>query len=287
MEPTARALGALQEQLWRLITAPSGVEPPASERELGALLCGDASASPGERLAIYANAYFARLHDCLAEDFGATARALGADAFHDLVKTYLMIHPPERPSLHHAGAHLAEHLATPPFAEIFARRCAYAADLARLEWAIGRSFSAPDAPVLERAALASVAPEDFAGLRFTATPSLDLVTCAWPVQIVRERFEQEGEESVWTEAPALAAEPTAIRVWRRGEQVRFARIDADERDALEGVLAGDTFAALCERLAVALGETHAAARAAALLSSWIADGLLVGQSLFLIGSRSG
>ena len=285
MEPTVQALGALQEQLWRLITAPSGVGPPASGRELGALLCGDAIASPGERLAIYANAYFARLHDCLAEDFGATARALGADGFHDLVKTYLMIHPPERPSLHHAGAHLAEHLATPPFAEIFARRCAYAADLARLEWAIARSFIAPDAPALERAALASVPPEDFAALRFTATPSLELITCAYPVHTVRERF--EAEDAVWAEAPALVAEPTAIRIWRRDERVRFARIDADDRDALEAVRAGDTFAALCERVAVSVGESHAAARAVALLSSWIADGLLVDQSLFLIGRRSG
>ena len=91
-------LGSLQEQLWRLITAPSGVEPVAG------FLRGDAKASPGERLGVYANAYFARLHDCLAEDFPATARALGPDAFHDLVKTYLMVHPPDRPWLERALA---------------------------------------------------------------------------------------------------------------------------------------------------------------------------------------
>jgi hypothetical protein len=159
-EEKSHGAGFPAGQLWRLIAAPSGVEPVAG------LLRGDANASSAERLGVYANAYFARLHDCLAEDFGATARALGSDAFHDLVKTYLMIHPPQRPSLHHAGTHLAEHLATPPFAAIFARRCSYAADLARLEWAIARAFTAPDAPVLERAALAAVAPDEFAGCAF-------------------------------------------------------------------------------------------------------------------------
>jgi Putative DNA-binding domain len=287
MEPTASALGALQEDLWRLITAPSQDEPPPGDRELAALLRGDVNASPRERLGVYANAYFARLHDCLADDFGGLARALGPEAFHDLVKTYLLIHPPAKPSLRHAGAYLADHLATPPFAEIFARRCGYAADLARLEWAIALAFSAPDAPVLAREALAEVAPDAWPALRFTATPSLHLLTCAWPVQIVRERFEREDEDATWTEVPALAAVPTAIRVWRCDERVRFAEIRADERGALEGVCAGETFSELCDRLAAAIGEEPAAARAAELLSSWIADGLLADQSLVFTGSRSG
>ena len=60
--------------------------------------------------------------------------------------------------------------------------------------------------------------------------------------------------------------------------MRFASIRADERDALEGVRAGETFAELCDRIAAAVGEEHAAARAAELLSSWIADGLLAGAA---------
>jgi len=275
MEPTASALGALQHKLWQLITAPSDAER-ADEREIAALLRGDASATPGERLGVYANAYFARLHDCLADDFGATASALGPDAFHDLVKTYLLIHPPERPSLRHAGAHLAEHLDTAPFAEIFARRCPYAADLARLEWAIALAFAAPDAPAFARDALAAVAPDAWAGLRFALTPSLQLLRCAWPVSIARERFEREGEDANWPEAPALAPEPIAIRVWRCAERVRFARISALECSALEAVRTGETFSGLCERLAAEVGDADAAAQAAALLSTWIADGLLVG-----------
>jgi hypothetical protein len=58
--------------------------------------------------------------------------------------------------------------------------------------------------------------------------------------------------------------------------VRFARISALERDALDGLLAGETFAQLCDRLALEVGDADAAAQAAALLSSWIGDGLLAG-----------
>jgi hypothetical protein len=269
-----RALDSLQHRLSQLITEPSGVEAAlADDSELAALVRGDGVA-PVERVAVYANAYFVRLHDCLREDFGALACALGADAFHDLVKTYLMVHPPAQPSLRHAGAQLAAHLAAPPFAEIFARRCAFAADLARLEWAIAEAFTAPDAPVLAREDLAAVAPEAWADLRFETAPSLQLLGCAWPVQRARELFEAQDEGVFWSEPPGLAPEPTAIRVWRRDERVRYAKISVLELEALGGVRSGESFSALCERISARLGEAEAAAQAAAFVSSWIAEGLL-------------
>ncbi|HKA15574.1 MAG TPA: putative DNA-binding domain-containing protein [Myxococcota bacterium] len=269
------ALDALQHQLYQLITEPSGapdVLPDGSA--LGSLIRGDRSAAPVDRLAIYANAWFARLHDCLRDDFGALARALGPDAFHDLCKTYLMIYAPSQPSLQRMGAHLADHLAAEPFAEIFARRCAWAADLARLEWAINEAFTAPDAPVLAREDLAAVPPEAWAELRFEATPSLLLLTCEWPVQIARERFEREDAEAPEIEPPVLAQEPTHLRVWRRDEQVRFAAVTPLELAVLEDLRRGDPFAALCDRVAAEVGEADAAAQAAAFLSMWIGDGVL-------------
>jgi hypothetical protein len=279
MEQGEPALDALQHRLSRLITAPSGVEAALADerdpegRELAALVVGGA-ATPALRLGVYANAYFARLHGCLRDDFGATASALGTDAFHDLVKTYLMMHPPTRPSLHHAGAHLAEHLVTPPFAEIFARRCPYAADLARLEWAIAEAFTARDSRELAREELVAVPPDAWSDLRFETSASLRLLDCAWPVHAVRERFESELDGAAWSEPPALAAEPTPIRVWRRGDQVRHVRISALELEALAGVRAGEPFSALCERVGEGVGDADAAARAAGFLAAWIADGVL-------------
>jgi Putative DNA-binding domain len=273
-------LAEIQQRLGRLITAPGGVEAALAEqgdgqrRELAALVQGDRGLPPAERLEIYANAYFARLHDCLRDDFAALARALGGDAFHDLVKTYLMLHPPSQPSLRHAGAQVAQHLSEPPFAQIFARRCAYAADLARLEWAIGEAFYAADAPALAREDLAAVAPDAWPALRFEIAPSVRLLECAWPVQIVRERHECEDGDAPWSEAPQLDPAPTFLQVWRCDEQVRFRAIPQIELDALRAASTGESFAAICERLADALGEVDAPPRAASLLASWCSDGLV-------------
>ena len=275
-----QALREIQHRLWRLITEPSGVEAALTAEGdpggtgLAELVRGDGGLPPANRLAVYANAYFVRLHDCLCEDFGALARALGADAFHDLVTTYLMMHPPTCPSLRHAGAHLAEHLATEPFQAIFSRRCAYAADLAQLEWAMAEAFYAEDAPVLSREDLAAVAPEAWRGLRFETTPSLQLLACAWPVHGVRERFDREDPETAWHEAPSLVAAPTHVRVWRLDERVRYRAICRLESEALGAVTAGEPFGAICERTAEAVGEPEAAPQAAAMLSSWVSDGLL-------------
>ena len=185
-----------------------------------------------------------------------------------------MMHPPTHPSLRHAGAQMAEHLATEPFAAIFSRRCPYAADLARLEWAMTEAFYAEDAPVLAREQLAAVAPEAWASLRFQAVPSLQLLTCAWPVQATRERFDREDTEAAWDEAPRLADETTHIRVWRSEERVRCRAIERIEIEALGAARAGETFAAICDRLVSAVGEVAAASQAAALVSSWVSERVL-------------
>jgi len=272
----------VQRRLWRLITEPEGVqaalaaEGDASGAALATLLRGDRGLAAADRVAVYANAYFVRIHACLRDDYGALARTLGPDAFHDLVKTYLMAHPPARPSLRHAGARLAEHLDTEPFRSIFGRRCVYAADLARLEWAILEAFDAVDGSVLARETLAGLPPEAWGELRFDTTPSLQLLALAWPVNSIRERYDAEDDDATWAEPPALSPESTHVRVWRNEERVRYRAISKLEADALAAVQRGEPFGALCERLAGAVGDAEAAPRAAGLLEAWLTAGLLAG-----------
>lgn len=181
-----------------------------------------------------------------------------------------MMHPPTRPSLVHAGAQLAEHLAEEPFAGIFSRRCPYAADLARLEWAMAEAFCAADAPALARDDLASADPSE---LRLEPVPSLRLLSSAWPVDRVREQFDGEPADRVWDGSPPLPAEPTGLRIWRRDERVRYRAIGQLEYEALGAAIAGEPFAAICERVARSVGAADAAPRAAELLARWTADGL--------------
>ena len=269
-------LAATERQLRRLIVAPSGVGAileelgEAEAQALALRIRSDATLSAVERLEVYANAYFYRIHDCLIEDFGALHAALGAEFFHDLVTAYLIVHPPRHPSMRFAGDRLAEYLLDAPSAKPFRHRLPWAGDLARLEWALRTSFDAADAAVVSRDDLVAIAPEDWAGLVFEFAPAYTLLKLGWPVDDCRRAWERDSA------LPDEPLEPKEIRicVWRREERVRYRRVDGQEADALIRAARGESFGALCEGLASELGDGEAPARAAAYLKRWQADGLL-------------
>jgi hypothetical protein len=224
-----------------------------------------------DRLHVYEDAYFARIHNVLREDYGALHAAIGADAFHDLAKLYLMAHPSRSFSLRFAGERLPEFLAG-PIAEPFARRWPLAADLAALEWALVDVFDAPDAVALERAALAQVRPEDWAGLRFMLIPAHRLLSLDWPVQRVREAW------SAGRALPPIQPESTTLLVHRHGERV-FQRVVASlEAGALEFVRDGQDFATLCASVADATSDSEGATLVLEMLERWIAEGLLAAHA---------
>jgi hypothetical protein len=255
------------------VAAAVAAEENASREALSGLLRGDRGLAPQDRLAVYSNAYFHRLLQCLSGDFGALARALGPAAFHDVVKTYLMTHPPSHPSLRYAGRFLASFLETEPFAAIFSRRCAYCADLARLEWALCDAFDARDAPVLGREELLAVAPEAWGSLRFETSPSLAVLTLNFPVHTIRERFDHEDEEATWDLPPPLEPVQTHVRVWRRKEMVYYRAVPALEAELLRTLQRGEDFGPLCERITREAGAA-AAMHATRFLEAWVSAGLL-------------
>lgn len=265
-------LAEAQRRLWQLIAAPSGVRDALREegdpegRSLSGLLRGDERLAAVDRLEIYANAYFYRIRDCLAEGYPALERVLGAEWFHDLVTAYLVACPPRHASLRFAGERLADFLAAAAGAP-FRRRFPWAADLARLEWARVDAFDAADAPLLAREALAEVPPVAWARLRFAFQPALRLLELAWPVHELRRGTEAAGSEAL----AALRPASTRLAVWRADERVHERCLDPDEAEALALALRGADFGALCERLAASAGEREAPRRAAALLARWQAE----------------
>jgi hypothetical protein len=273
-------LRALQQRLSLLIRAPSGAlaalaaEGDAKGESLAAWLVGDGRASAGERLEVYANAYFARLHGALREDYPALAAALGADAFHDLATAYLLAFPPSRPSLRDAGANLRAFLAGASAEAAWIRvRWPFAADLATFEWALVEAFDAPDAPALARAQLAALGAAEWEALPLRLHPAAFLLELGWPVQ----RLRGAEDAGAAPPAPALSPEPTRICVGRRGERVRFRAAPPEEAELLAEVAKGTRFGDVCARLAATRGEEAAASVAAHLLSRWLDDGLIRGN----------
>lgn len=252
----APALREVQARFWRALH--TGEVEPA----LAAAVLPTATLAPAERVEIYQSMYVLRLLEVLREDFPKTHEALG-DAFDAVGRRYVAAHPSEHPSLRHLGRRLAEHLRDDP--EGAARP--WLADLACLERARLDAFDAPDATALRAADLAAVAPEHWAGLRLRAMPSLVRLDAAWPAH------------AVWaapSERPAPAATP--IRVWRQGFAVFHAAMDPVEAGALDALVAGASFAEICETVAAHVPAEEAPAEAGALLARWIEDELVAGSA---------
>jgi hypothetical protein len=275
-----------QGALSRWIRAPEGVANALAEewagtdpnrtgearRRLEDLVRGDAALDATGRLEIYANAYFSRILTVLSKDYPALENALGSDRFNDLVTSYLLVEPSRHASLRYVGARLAGFLSNHDAAGEIRAQAPWAGDLAAFEWTRAEVFDAPDAPVLLRSDLASLAAEQFGDLQLRRGPWTrcdrydHAVARLW-------RAGQEGEGIV----PDDAIEETHMLVWRREERVLHRSLESAEAGALLLLGEGRSFAALCEWAAGRVDEAAAPALAAGWLEQWIADGILLGS----------
>jgi hypothetical protein len=263
-------LEPLQHLLYRLITAPGGVEeglaaePSPGAGGLAAVIRGDERLSPAERVGIYANMYFYRLLDVLREDFPATLAVLGDDHFHNLVTGYLLEFPATEPSIMYAGRYLAAFLHDHPFAE----QLPFLAELATLERTLIEIFHAVNAISLDAAAMNAIPPLEWPRLMMRRHPASRIVELDWRVDQLLRTVER-GEPWCMPQR-----EPVKILVWRRDAQVFYRALELDELQALTFAEGGASFAAICEAVAAASSDPTPAARINRLLGVWLAHGLL-------------
>ncbi len=245
-------LRGVQTLFWRLVSAPEGVASAVGSDDLSLLVRSDVRLGAVERLDIYADMYFYRLRDCLAEDFPKVAARIGAAHFHNLVTDYLLAHPSRHFSLRELGR------ALPGFVRSHELERSFPAlsDLARLEWARVDVFDDADAVPLTRQTLlaeGASAPETFEVSLIPSARLLRLDACVLPL---------------WKGDAAEPGETTGVRVWRRGFEVYHRSMAADEEDCLQAMASrGATLA----QLGGILGD---APRFATLLERWARDGLL-------------
>lgn len=270
-------LARTQRLLWKLITAPEGVEAAlaqAQERgedlraELLRTVRDDPELSAVERLDVYANMYFYRLLDVLRDDFAAVAFVAGEARFHNLVTDYLLRHFPQHHSLRWAGRFLPDFLAAHRQADL--HPCL--GDLARFEWALTEAFDAEDAPAATADELRAIPAEHWPALRLQAHPSLRLLACEWNVREIWRRSgvgERPGSEQHVA---------TRCCVWRRELQVLHRDLGEAEWSGLQALTAAAPFEVLCAEIAARMGggQEDAASAAASYLMRWTEDGLIRG-----------
>ncbi len=248
---SAPSLRDLQALFW---SALNGRQEP----ELAAAVASSSGLAGTDRIAIYAEMYFGRLRDVLAEDFEKTAAALGPERFGKVARAYLAAHPSEHPSVRHVGRNLPGFLESRPLADA----PPWLTDMARLEWARVDAFDAPDADPIGVDHLRSLPEAEWPAAPLRSIPALRVVESDWPLH------------TIWQEGDAPPAR-TALRVWRQDGAVYHCAMDPLEQAAVERLRAGASFGGICETLAD-LDPAEAPAEAGALLARWIEDGLIAG-----------
>ncbi len=250
------ALLALQRDFQDYVLGQGGVDPA-----LGGAVRQQFGLPAERRLAIYYNAYRARLREALAESFDKTWSYLGDDMFAELAASYLQAHPSQSGNLRWFGARFPEHAAQelPDYPFI--------AELARFEWALGLAFDAVDAAAIGAADLRELAPDAWAGTLFGLHPSVQLLPMQWNSVAMWQAL---GQQHTPPEPERGAADTAAVwLVWRTAGQPHFRSLDALEADALGAVGRGVSFAAICEQ-----AGADAAPALAGLLQTWLAQGVL-------------
>lgn len=253
-------LAAIQQWMQAVITHPHGVEAgiqsePAralvdvSPQTANSVVLPSRRMSSVERLQIYATAYFARLLDCLCEEFPATAHATGDEAFATFAWGYLQAHPSQSYTLGELGRNFPAFLqATRPPRQSGsdADEADFFIELARLERIYSEVFDGPGietARILQPEDLAAIAPQQWPQARLTPVACLRLVEVKFPVHEYISAVRQRRP------APFPSPRQTFLVVTRHNYQVRRRTVARDEFQVLMTLVAGATLGRALEQIA--------------------------------------
>jgi hypothetical protein len=229
----APALARLERWFQGELARPHEGTPASARAPAGTAILPSKHLAPEERLAIYSRMYFARLHECLAEDYPAVVKLCGHDAFGKLARAYLRAHPSRSYSLNFLGRKLPEFLDGP----VRIPRRALLADVARVERAISESFDAPASPVMTPADMALVPPAAWEKGRIRLTDSLRLLALDHGANAIVSACRQ-GKG-----LPPLARAKTWVAVYRKEWTVWRADLTEPMHAALATLARGRPLAA--------------------------------------------
>jgi len=222
-----------------------------------------------KRLAIYANAYHARLVEALETDYPALSTVIDENAFISLCHQYTHAYPSEYYSLRWFGQHFS----------VFMRKhkdfvdAEYLVELADFEWAFIMAFDAADASLVTEDDIARIPQEAWLALKMVVHPSVQLIRHNWNVLAMwrAARDEQPVPE------PQRLEEPAQYVIWRdqSSTTTQYRYLEADEAVALDMASKGASFVGICEALTSCVeDQNEIPLRVASLLKGWLAAGLI-------------
>lgn len=231
----ATDLERIQRWMQAVIMHPAGVVPgiqseiarhecPVEPEQVDEVVMSSRALTGIQRLEIYANAYYARLLECLREEFPGVRHAAGDEAFDAFAFGYLQERPSTSYTLSQLGAGFPEYLAAthPERApgeddESFATWSEFLVELTTLERVYSEVFDGPGVEgqtLLDAAELAAISPEDWAKARLIPVCCLRLIELRFPAHEYLTALKLNQEPS-----PPLPVE-TYLAVMRRDYVIR-------------------------------------------------------------------
>ncbi len=275
-------LEQIQRWMQAVIMHPAGVaEGIASTDAIGAIdvrpnevetvVTRSAALTAIERLEIYGYAYYARLLECLRDEFPVLKHALGEELFDDFAAEYLERYPSRSYTLFQLGVNFPRFLAeTRPDREEEVSDVPewpdFLIDIARLELTFNEVFDGPGVEgehLLDADQLQGLAPERLLEARLVGVPCLRLLSLHYPVHQYFTAVRRH-------EDPELP-EPgeTFLAVTRRRYVVRHYELSPAAYQLLHALLAGETVGQAISRAVESAGPDLD--RLSDNLSSWFHD----------------
>jgi hypothetical protein len=185
--------------------------------------------TPAERLGVYHGMYLFRMEEALASDYPALKHFLGDEAFFDLVRDYVQVHPSRSFSLNPLGHHLPEFVK----AATGLKRPEFCHELARLERAVALAFDGPETPRLGEAAIAAVPPEAWEKARLQPVGTFHLLSFRYPVNDYLQTVLDDDHDH-----PKARLKDQWIAVYRRDYTVYRLDLSRSAHDLLADLVAG-------------------------------------------------
>ncbi len=133
-------------------------------------------------------------------------------------------------------------------------------------------FDPADERVLTVDDLRALPPDSFAELPLRLIEAHRFVAAEAATLALWAQLRPDGQGDAAAAAPQEAGGGTLV--WRQDVAVYHRGLGAEEREALQSLVAGTTFGLVCDRLAAERTDQQAAARAFGWLSTWALDGVL-------------
>ena len=257
-EEEPRQLDVVERWFQTVITHPEGVDEGVGSSQaqqlirlgrdqLEQVILRSKKLTAAERVSIYANAYYARLVECLGECFPILKKALGEEVFGGFALEYLQRYPSQSYTLDRLGENFSRFLEeTRPDRSDDGDRPAktnwpdFLFDLATREWTVAQAFDGPGIEherIRAAADLQALPAERFGQARLIPVVCLRLLTFRYPVNDYYTAARRAGEnEQVALPDPSIEH----VAITRRDYIVRRHTLTPPQRALLEALQTGVT-----------------------------------------------